>query len=728
MKRALCLGIIAVLCFPSAFAQQSSSVTSSTAVVPSLINFSGTLTDLNGKPLTGTVGVTFYLYKDEQGGAPLWLETQNVQPDRAGHYSVMLGSARSAGLPADIFAAGEARWLSIQPQGQKELPRVMLLSVPYALKAGDAQTIGGLPPSAFILAAPVNTAAATSADSTGAAPPPATITGSGTAGFLPDFTGAATIGNSAVFQSGASPTAKIGINTNAPTTTLDIHGGEVVRGVFTLPPTGTATAGAGKSSQPESFVASSFSSSTTTAVNQTFHWQAEPANNNTANPSATLNLLYGLGTATPTETGLRIGPKGIIAFAPGQTFPGTGTGTVHSVGLTAPASDFTVSGSPVTTTGTLNFAWNVAPTSADTANAIVKRDASGNFNAGTVFANLYGATASLSSSVFVDSAATYPGQFYSSAPGATSVLGSASASSGASWGVEGETFSNDGHSYGVAGFNQSTGSGPGVYGYTNGGGVGLYGAYVAPSTISSTFFPGFGGIWGDGGPQVDGGSYGVIGTIDAGIAGLFANSSGVDEALEALNYDTNGFSFVAFNMFHNAGCTINSVGDLNCTGAKNAIVPLDGGARKVAMSAIESPQNWFEDAGSAKLVSGSAVVVLDSDYTQTVNTEKEYQVFLTPYGDCKGLYVTNRTANSFEVHELGGGSASLSFGYRIMALRRKYESVRFADHTNDPDPKHQMEALASRRATRPKSPVTPKNSTPATLRAPVPIAHATVSK
>src|SRR4051812_11997966 len=112
MKSILCLGIIAVLCLPSAFAQQSSSVPSPTATVPSLINFSGTLTDLNGKPLAGTVGVTFYLYKDDQGGAPLWLETQNVQADRVGHYSVMLGSTRSAGLPADIFVAGQARWLS----------------------------------------------------------------------------------------------------------------------------------------------------------------------------------------------------------------------------------------------------------------------------------------------------------------------------------------------------------------------------------------------------------------------------------------------------------------------------------------------------------------------------------------------------------------------------------------------------------------------------------------
>jgi hypothetical protein len=34
----------------------------------------------NNKPLTGTVGVTFSLYQESQGGAPLWVETQNVHP------------------------------------------------------------------------------------------------------------------------------------------------------------------------------------------------------------------------------------------------------------------------------------------------------------------------------------------------------------------------------------------------------------------------------------------------------------------------------------------------------------------------------------------------------------------------------------------------------------------------------------------------------------------------
>ena len=68
-----------------------------------------------------------------------------------------------------------------------------------------------------------------------------------------------------------------------------------------------------------------------------------------------------------------------MTFAAGQTFPGAGSGTVTSVGLSAPSSDFTVTSSPVTTTGTSGLGWTVAPTSANTANAIVKRDSLGNF-------------------------------------------------------------------------------------------------------------------------------------------------------------------------------------------------------------------------------------------------------------------------------------------------------------------------------------------------------------
>jgi hypothetical protein len=61
-----------------------------------------------------------------------------------------------------------------------------------------------------------------------------------------------------------------------------------------------------------------------------------------------------------------------------------GGGTVTRVGLTAPSTDFIVTGSPVTTSGTLGLGWLVAPDPNNTANAIVKRDSSGNFSAGTI--------------------------------------------------------------------------------------------------------------------------------------------------------------------------------------------------------------------------------------------------------------------------------------------------------------------------------------------------------
>jgi hypothetical protein len=133
----------------------------------------------------------------------------------------------------------------------------------------------------------------------------------------------------------------------------------------------------------------------------------------------------------------------------------------------------------------------------------------------------------------------------------------------------------------------------------------------------------------------------------------------------------------------NGSCDMDSSGDLHCTGVVSGDAQVDGGTRTVAMSAIESPVNWVEDFGSARLVNGAAVVELDPTYIQTVNSTLDYKVFPVPNGDCKGLYVTNKTATSFEVRELGGGTSSVDFDYRITAVRKNYETVRFADHTRE---------------------------------------------
>jgi len=129
-----------------------------------LVKFSGQLRGpkaSGGQPRTEIVGATFALYAQQEGGAALWLETQNVEADAEGRYSVLLGAESSEGLPLEIFTSGEARWLGVQVQGEEEQPRVLLVSVPYALKAADADTLGGKPASAFVVAESTAEAAAT---------------------------------------------------------------------------------------------------------------------------------------------------------------------------------------------------------------------------------------------------------------------------------------------------------------------------------------------------------------------------------------------------------------------------------------------------------------------------------------------------------------------------------------------------------------------------------------
>jgi N-acetylneuraminic acid mutarotase len=450
----------ALLCLLSLFstvplsAQQNT--TTANAVVPQLVNFSGALSDVNGKPLSGVVGVTFSLYKDQQGGAPLWVETQNVQLIKSGHYSVMLGSTSSAGLPADIFVAGEARWLGVQAQGQAEQPRVMLLSVPYALKAADAQTIGGLPPSAFVLAAP-NGGGATSASSpaptSGSAGAPPTG-GSGTMNYIPIWTDSSgDLGNSVLYQTSKG---MVGISTTTPTDTLDVGTGNISidSGNLNLPATGGGNVGvltiggapfihaccansAGNTSIGISAGAFNGGSQNNTAVGYQVLANTSAGNNtgagyqalasdgkgksNTAvgyqalyqNTSGNLNtavgnsagftnttagsnntlvgagadvgadgltfataigsnavvnennalvlggtganaVKVGIGTATPAATLDVQGTgnfTGLITFAPNQTFPGTGSGTVTSVG-----SGAGLTGGPITSSGTLSIA------------------------------------------------------------------------------------------------------------------------------------------------------------------------------------------------------------------------------------------------------------------------------------------------------------------------------------------------------------------------------------
>jgi len=62
-----------------------------TAGPPRAIAMSGTLVDASGQPRPGQAALIFSLYKERQGGVALWVETQNVETDERGRYTIWLG-------------------------------------------------------------------------------------------------------------------------------------------------------------------------------------------------------------------------------------------------------------------------------------------------------------------------------------------------------------------------------------------------------------------------------------------------------------------------------------------------------------------------------------------------------------------------------------------------------------------------------------------------------------
>ncbi len=148
-----------------------------------------------------------------------------------------------------------------------------------------------------------------------------------------------------------------------------------------------------------------------------------------------------------------------------------------------------------------------------------------------------------------------------------------------------------------------------------------------------------------------------------------------DEVWITIDQDNNEFGhFEVRNFDGSKYCRIDESGNLYCTGSKSSLASIDGQQR--ALYAVESPGVWFEDFGSAKLQNGAVTVQLDPLFAQSINTGVEYHVFLTPLGECNGLYVANKSATGFEVRELGGGVTNVAFDYRIVAKRAGYENKR----------------------------------------------------
>jgi hypothetical protein len=92
------------------------------------------------------------------------------------------------------------------------------------------------------------------------------------------------------------------------------------------------------------------------------------------------------------------------------------------------------------------------------------------------------------------------------------------------------------------------------------------------------------------------------------------------------------------------------------------------------LHSIESPESWFEDFGEHRVVKGRAEVVIDPKFASLVRGT--LHVFLTPYGDSGGLYVSRRSRRGFAVREHGNGKSTLAFSYRVVARRKDIRAPR----------------------------------------------------
>ncbi len=266
---------------------------------------------------------------------------------------------------------------------------------------------------------------------------------------------------------------------------------------------------------------------------------------------------------------------------------------------------------------------------------------------------------------------------------ARSVYGYAAGTDGV--GVYGESANSDGVvgssgtavKSGVFGFNTASGG----YGVTgrNWNGFGVYA--VGDDTTTSDFV----------GDLRLAGDWGEIFAIDSNHSALdlYANG-GMSINLDYDNDSTNTTFYIRKDdwttlLMLNENGDLWVAGQLQAAGGKPAIVNTRNyGMRKIY--AMESPELWFEDFGKASLIDGKVTINFDPIFSETVNLQKDYHVFMTPLSDDPVLLsVKSKTAKGFTVLgvTLDGQPAECSFDYRIVAKRLGYEDVRL-DEANVP--------------------------------------------
>jgi hypothetical protein len=194
------------------------------ASAPTLMRLDGELKTPSGDPRTGSVLLVISVYAEKQDSTPLWVEQQLVTLDQAGRYTVFAGATQDDGMPKDLFLSGSGRWLGVAVQGEAEQPRIMLVTVPYALKAREADTLAGKTATDFVLTSSLNDTvkSALKAQSTSGSTPGTLVS---TMNAIPKFIDAMNnTADSVMWDNGGN----IGVGTSMPSNLLHLKAMEPI--------------------------------------------------------------------------------------------------------------------------------------------------------------------------------------------------------------------------------------------------------------------------------------------------------------------------------------------------------------------------------------------------------------------------------------------------------------------------------------------------------------------
>jgi hypothetical protein len=704
------------------------------AQVPKTISYQGVLIDAGGGAVPdGNYSMTFTLYDSESGGNILWTETQPTVAVNKGIFSAILGILNPISIPFD-----QPYWLGIRVGGGAELaPRIRLTSAAYSFRAEDANSVNGIAASATPTANalyPLGSNATFPAEVLPSGLPPGAHAGTHNEGG-PD---AITVTNDLI-QNGTIGSLDLADNAVtaaklAPDVVSSVDGVTNDGGNIDLVPGSNISITSDDGANTITVSAVGVGTGDITAVNA-----AGGLTGGGTSGDVTLSIANGGVTSEKLAV-----PIAINASNSQPLIGGSNSGTGHCLFGEA-ASGYGVFGISTSSYGVYGGSTNESGVHGYTSNGISgihgqsdRADGygigvSGRCNVGagvtgTGYTGVYGLSETLNGNGVVG--------FCSTGNQAWGVYGGSNEGTGVygytTDGLIGVYGNSDVANYSAAGVRGECDAGSGVYGtgsngvwgysaITNGNGVigscdvgfmafGLYGSsnegygvysYGATATYGESSAPTGQAIYGAGrGSDTEG----VLGTADGasgtGVYGIAGATSGDPAGVQGDG--DYGYGIYGASTY---GTAVFALGTSVATGTKSAEVKRNDGT-PIRLFAEEAAEVYFSDYGDASLAGGRAHVELDQVFLQTVTIDDKHpmKVFVQLEGDCKGVFVTNKTNSGFDVMELQGGTSSVPFLYRVVCKRKYYEDERLATREQEATYNKRMletvwpEVLAKRQA------------------------------